>query len=103
MTTRRQFIAATLPVAAAGLICSRIAQAQAARLEEKDPQAVALGYLHDATKVDRKKYPKYTPGQICANCQLYQGKPSDPWAPCGAVGGKQVNAKGWCIAWVKKA
>lgn len=31
MTTRRQFIAAALPVTAAGLIGSRIAQAQAAR------------------------------------------------------------------------
>lgn len=103
MTTRRRFIAATLPLAAAGLIGSRIAGAQAARLEEKDPQAIALGYLNDATKVDRKKQPKYAPSQICANCQLYAGKASDPWAPCGAVGGKQVNAKGWCIAWVKKA
>ena len=40
---------------------------------------------------------------VCSNCQLYQGKPSDPWAVCPLLGGKQVNANGWCSAWVKKA
>jgi hypothetical protein len=48
-----------------------LAQAQAARLDEKDPQAVALGYVHDAGKVDTKKFPKYAAGQVCANCGLY--------------------------------
>ena len=71
--------------------------------DEKDPTAQALGYLHDATKVDKAKFKQYAAGQTCANCQLYQGKPADAWAPCTIFPGKQVNGKGWCSAWVKKA
>ena len=43
-------------------------------VEETDPQAKALGYVTDATKVDPAKFPKYEKGQHCANCALYQGK-----------------------------
>ncbi len=103
MTTRRNFVLSTLPAAAALLAVSRGAFAQPTRLAESDPQAVGLGYKHDATQVDKKKYPQWAAGHNCANCQLYQAKPSDAWGPCAAVGGKAVNAKGWCIAWSKKA
>ena len=41
-----------------------------------DPQAKALGYVTDATKADKSKFPKYQPGQHCAVCQLYQGPAS---------------------------
>jgi hypothetical protein len=54
-------------------------------------------------KSTAKKYPAYTAGKNCANCMLYQGKPTDAWANCAALGGKQVNGKGWCMAWAKKA
>ena len=50
----------------------------------------------------KAKYANFAAGQNCANCLLFQGTASDPWAVCGAVGGKQVNAKGWCVAWAKK-
>lgn len=104
MTSRRTFVFRALPAALSLGIASRHGVAAAPpRVEESDPTAVALGYRHDATKVDPKKFPKYQPGQICANCALYQGKASDPWAPCPALAGKLVNAKGWCTAWVKKA
>lgn len=103
MTTRRKFLSTTVPVATLALLGARTATAQPARLDEKDPQAVAIGYLHDATKVDAKKHTQWAAGRICANCQLYQAKASDAWGPCGVVGGKLVAAKGWCIAWVKKA
>jgi hypothetical protein len=102
MTTRRRFILTVLPATALA-VGARATSAQAARLAENDPQAIALGYQHDATKVDAKKFPRYAAGQICANCQLYQGKASEEWAPCSAFAGKLVNAKGWCSAWVKKA
>jgi hypothetical protein len=102
MTTRRRFIL-IVPAAALALATARTASAQAAKAEETDPQAVALGYRHDATKVDAKKFPAYASGRNCANCQLFQGKPGEALGACGAVGGKLVNAKGWCVAWVKKA
>ena len=75
----------------------------APRLSESDPQAQALGYKEDATKVDKQKFANYQPGQLCNNCQQYQGTPKDPRAPCAVFAGKSVNAKGWCSAWVKKA
>ena len=102
MTTRRQTLH-RLTLAAAIAATSRPGLAQPSQLAETDPQAVALGYRHDASKVDATKYPAWSAGRVCSNCQLFQGKPSDAWAACGAMGGKLVNAKGWCVAWVKKA
>ncbi len=72
------------------------------RVEENDPTAQALGYKHVATKVDKAKFASYQPGQDCANCQHYQGKAVEPWAPCTIFSGKEVAAKGWCSAWTKK-
>ena len=102
MTTRRQFVI-SFPVAAVAVAASHTAAAQAVKLEETDPQAAALGYRHDASKVDLKKYPTFAAGRNCANCQLFQGKTKEVWGPCGAFGGKLVNANGWCVAWAKKA
>jgi hypothetical protein len=102
MTTRRRFVL-NIPAAALALAAARAASAQAARLEETDSIAVSLGYRHDASKVDTKKFPAFAAGRNCANCQLYQSKAGDAWGACGAVGGKLVNAKGWCVAWAKKA
>jgi hypothetical protein len=79
------------------------AAAQAARVDEKDAQAQSLGYRHDATKVDKAKFEKYLAGQACANCTFYQGKPTDAWGSCAIFANKQVAAKGWCSAYVKKA
>lgn len=94
-----------LQAAAAGCaVASGSALAQgAAKVDPKDPQAVALGYVEDTAKADKAKFPKHTAEQRCNNCQLYQGKAADAQAPCGVFGGKQVAGKGWCSAWVKKA
>ena len=97
--TRRTFLM-TVAVGSAALAPAARAQA---RLDEKDPQAVALGYVADATKVDTKKFPKYAAGQVCTNCALYQGKASDAWGGCPLFGAKQVAGKGWCSAYAKKA
>ena len=96
---RRVFL---LTLAATGVALATRASAQGL-VDEKDPQAVALGYVADAKRVDVKKYPKFAAGQICANCALYQGKPTDKAAPCPLFAGKQVASAGWCSAWVKKA
>ena len=103
MNQSRRSLLTFVPAAGVALLAASAASAQPARADEKDANAVALGYKHDAAAVDTKKYGQYVKGSICANCTLYAGKPSDPWAPCGALGGKQVNAKGWCVAYVKKA
>ena len=103
MTTRRAFIQ-ILPLAGAAALCANAAWAAGAPpVDPKDPQAVAPGYVADATKADKAKFPRYAAGQACGSCQLYQGKPADASAPCALFGGKQVGAKAWCSAYVKKA
>jgi len=92
-----------LAVAAGPALLKTPALAQPAKVDEKDPQAVALGYVSDATKADATKFPKYAAGQRCSNCALYQGKPTDAAAPCPLFAGKQVLAGAWCSAWAKKA
>ncbi len=78
------------------------ARAQA-MVGEKDPQAVALGYVADAKRVDVKKYPRFAASQNCGNCALFQGKASDKAGGCPLFAGKQVATAGWCSAWAKKA
>jgi hypothetical protein len=101
-TTRRTFLMQVACGSAIGAGATMSAHAQA-RLDEKDPQAVALGYVHDTTKVDKKRFPRHTNDQRCNNCALYQGKATDPWGGCPLFGAKQVAGPGWCSAWAKKA
>ena len=97
-TTRRVFLM-TLSAGAAGFGVDALAQA---KVDEKDPQAAALGYVSEASRADAKKFPKYAAGQVCGNCALYQGKATDANAACPLFAGKQVSGKGWCSAWAKK-
>ena len=97
--SRRVFLMAM--VAAGAALATRV-QAQTL-LDEKDAQAVALGYVADVKRVDVKKYPKFVAGQNCANCSLFQGKAADKAGGCPLFGAKQVTAAGWCNAWAKKA
>lgn len=101
MTSRRQFIQ-IVPVAGAALLGARTASAQANLVNEKDPQAAALGYVADASKADKAKYKNWAAGQACSNCALYQGKPTDAAAGCPLFAGKVVAGKGWCSAYAKK-
>ena len=97
---RRVFLM-TVATASASAVVSTVAHAQAL-VDEKDPQAAGLGYVADAKRVDTKKHTKYAAGQTCANCALYQGKPTDKAGGCPLFAGKQVAGAGWCSAWAKK-
>lgn len=101
MTVRRQFIQ-WIPVVGLAALTARHAQAQV-KLDEKDAQAAALGYVHDAGKADKAKFKNYAAGQNCGNCALYQAKAGDAWGNCPLFQGKQVATAGWCSAWAKKA
>ena len=101
-SNRRVFMLQVAAASGTALIGAQ-AQAQAAMVNEKDPQAVSLGYVADTTKVDAKKFPKHAAAQMCSNCQVYAGKPADPAGPCAIFPGKLVAGKGWCSAYVKKA
>ncbi|SIO72733.1 High potential iron-sulfur protein [Burkholderia sp. GAS332] len=99
---RRRFVITAISLASTALLPAR-SPADTTSVSETDPTAQALGYKTDATKVDKTKYPKYVTGQMCSNCQLYQGKPGAAAGPCQIYGGKLVESKGWCSAYVKKA
>ena len=102
-TNRRFFILQVAGAATALSVSAAHAQSGGPKLAETDPQAVALGYKEDTTKVDAKKFPKHAATQLCSNCALYSGKAGDAAGPCGIFPGKQVAAKGWCSAYAKKA
>jgi High potential iron-sulfur protein len=71
-------------------------------VDEKEPQALALSYVNDASKVDKAKFPKFEAGQQCSTCSLYQGAAAAQ-GPCPLFPGKNVAAQAWCSAYVKKA
>lgn len=100
-SSRRVFLMQAL--AGTGAVTAmRTAQGQQ-KVDPKDPQAAALGYVDDTTKVDKARFPKHANEQRCGNCQLYSAGADSKEGPCAVFGGKLVAADGWCSAWVKKA
>ena len=102
---RRQLLKSTLAgliaLPASGLL-REAAAAELPHLDEKDPTAVALAYVHNAAKVDAAKNPQHKPGAKCDNCLQLQGKEGDQWRPCNLFPGKLVASAGWCKVWVVK-
>lgn len=72
-------------------------------VEESQPQAAALGYKSDTSRVDQTRYAKFSPGQSCSSCALYQGAPGSNGGGCSLFAGKQVMSNGWCAAYARKA
>jgi hypothetical protein len=101
MTRRREFMI-QISAGSAALLAGRFAMA-ADMVAETDPQAGALGYKADSSKVDAKKYPTHAATQNCGNCALFQGKAGDKAGMCPLFAGKQVSASAWCSAYAKKS
>lgn len=98
--SRRTVVKAlTLSTAAATVMVRTSTAAAPEKLSVKDPAAVALGYVEDASQVDVKKYPTFVKGSTCENCLLLQGKPGDSFRPCTLFKDKVVSANGWCSGW----
>ena len=95
--SRRKFFEQGAVAATAATACwllgNRLAVAggHMPKLDPDSTQAKSFKYVHDST----------TDGQMCSNCQLYQGG-AKAWGECAIFPGKEVAAKGWCTAWVKK-
>ena len=98
--TRREWMVATASLTVAFTPLVRASDG-AVRVEETEPQAKALAYVHDASEVDRSRFPRFESTANCANCRLYSGTSGD-WGPCAIFPGKQVSARGWCSAWVAR-
>jgi hypothetical protein len=94
---------AAVPMSA---LLSRTADAAGAAVDPNEPQAKALGYVLDASKVDPKANPNFKPGQMCRNClqapTAKTDKPDKAEVPCNIFAGRPVAAKGWCKVWVKR-
>jgi hypothetical protein len=101
VVTRRSLVK-NLGVAAAVTALLPPRQSQAAEpphLDVKDPAAIAVGYVENASQVDLKKYPAYVKGSTCENCLLLQGTTGSHYRPCNLFPGKVVAAGGWCSGW----
>lgn len=98
-TSRRIFIIHAAAVGGA-LACGR-AMAAPKKFEETEPKATSLGYKHDSSTVDNKRFPKHTPGEKCNNCMAWLGKPADAWAECDITADRLVANAGWCSSYVK--
>ena len=99
--TRRALVK-NLSMAAAACVLPAARQSRAAEpphLDGKDPAAVKLGYVENASQVDVKKYPAYVKGSNCDNCLLLQGAAGAHYRPCNLFPGKLVSAAGWCSGW----
>jgi hypothetical protein len=96
---RRDLIKTLVAASATAALFDRTRAADAARLDVRDPAAVALGYVVHASEVDTKKYPGYVKDQICENCLQLQGTAGENYRPCSVFPGKLVSVSGWCSAW----
>jgi hypothetical protein len=106
-------ITAVSAIAAAKIVgSSSEALAASTAVDPQSPQAQALGYIHDATKVDLVKFPKKAgeegKKQVCSNCIFYSNGGQKvagvdgEWGGCALFTGNLVNAKGWCNSWAPK-
>lgn len=103
---RREFVGMGI----AGLSLATVLSPSSARAEDlplvdpaANPQATALGYVHDGSTVDKAKFPKYEASQNCGNCQFFQAAADTEAGPCLIFPGKSVKTAGWCNSWAKKA
>jgi hypothetical protein len=72
-------------------------------LDPNNATAKALGYHQDSASVPSAQYPQHMAGQACRKCAQFRGAAADAWGPCNIFTGNQVNANGWCTAFVAKA
>ena len=103
---RRRFLQLALAGVVLAPLGGVLAMRSAAGQEKVNPDdelAQQLGYHEDASAVDPATWPTYQEGQLCANCQLYEGAEGEESGPCQIFGGQLVAAEGWCSAWIERS
>ena len=113
---RRDFLKNSAAVVAGTALFgkARLAFAEEPQIVALDnPTAKALGYHHDASKVDPARWPKKAGAegakQLCSNCNFAQGEAKKvegkegTWVGCQLFPGKLVASEGWCNSWTAKA
>ncbi len=92
---------ATIPLLALGANRAWAAPSDLPKVEESNPTAMALSYVHDATQSPKRLTPEQKT-QYCDNCLHYGETDVDDWGTCAVIPGYLVAAKGWCMVWVAK-
>lgn len=118
--SRRKFIKTGLVVVSSLPVVGSMAMTKRAHadeslkpLDDTNPQAKALGYHEDGSKVDTatwtKKAGEEGKNQKCGNCALYlqgglkvEGKEGE-YGKCALFPANLVAAEGWCNSWAPKA
>ena len=106
--SRRRFLHTAAVAAVGAPIAFRLLTQPANAASDKpplpldNPQAVALGYVEDASKVDAAARPQFKPGSNCNNCNFIQGEPGE-WVGCMLFPANSVAGAGWCVSWAAKA
>ena len=74
------------------------------KIEENDPTAIVLGYVHNANaSQELQRLTSYGSTQFCDNCMQYGVTATDGWGTCAIFPGARVAAKGWCKVWVPQS
>jgi hypothetical protein len=96
-SSRRKFLF-QLAAGASALTMARLVSAEEPKgeLPPDDAYAKAMGFVVDTNDADSAKYPKHSPDQSCAKCQLWSGAEGDALGPCSFFGGRLVPPNGWC-------
>jgi hypothetical protein len=97
---KRSLLAGAL-VPAFGLV-GRTEAAGLTPLDPNDPQAKALGFVSDASKVSASANPTFKAGQKCGTCAQFQGNAGDATGGCNIFVGHTVPSGGWCKVWAQK-
>jgi hypothetical protein len=100
-TSNRRIFMMQIAAASGALACGRQALAAPKKVEESEPKAASLGYRHDTSQVDKKRFPKHAASEKCTNCMAWLGKPTDAWAECDLMADRLVSGNGWCSSYVK--
>ena len=98
---KRGLLAGAL-VPAFGMLATTAGADALTPLDPNDPNAKALGYVTDATKVNAANNPTYKANQKCATCAQFQGKAGDATGGCNIFAGHSVPQGGWCKVWAQK-
>jgi hypothetical protein len=98
---KRSLLAGAL-VPALGMLGKAAEAAALTPLDPNDPQAKALGFVTNASKVSASENPTYKAGQRCGICAQFQGKAGDATGGCNIFVGHLVPSGGWCKVWAQK-
>jgi len=98
--TRRKLLMQCGAISVLGLPATQLLADGHNKVPLNDPQAVALGYVEDASTAIHENY---VAGAKCENCSLYAGEAGKPFGPCPIFSNREVSMVGWCSAHVPKS